>query len=69
VAFDDDADPNIKTVVFDAQTSGGLLIAIEEERSEDLVKALEARSTPAAAIIGRFYEAEPGTIRAIGAAS
>jgi selenide,water dikinase len=65
VTFDDDADPNMRTVFFDAQTSGGLLIAVAEDRSADLVNALNARSTPAAAIIGRFYEGEPGTIRAI----
>jgi selenide,water dikinase len=46
----------------DAQTSGGLLLAVPQERSEALVRALASRGTPCAAIIGRF-EAGPARIR------
>jgi len=48
-----------RMICADAQTSGGLLIAIPESRAEVLVAALEAVGTPVAAVIGRF-SAEPG---------
>jgi selenide,water dikinase len=51
-----------RTLLFDAQTSGGLLIAVADERAADLVAALEARSTPAAAVVGRIVGGEPGRI-------
>lgn len=52
-----------RTLLFDAQTSGGLLIAVADERAGDLVAALRARSTPAAAVVGRIVDGEPGRIR------
>jgi selenide,water dikinase len=48
-----------RMICADAQTSGGLLIAIPESRAEALVAALEAVGTPVAAVIGCF-SAEPG---------
>jgi selenide,water dikinase len=39
-------------VLADAQTSGGLLIAVDSSRAEDLRAALERYETPARAIIG-----------------
>jgi selenide,water dikinase len=39
-------------VLFDAQTSGGLLIAIAADRTEALMDALESRGVADAAIIG-----------------
>jgi selenide,water dikinase len=47
----------------DAQTSGGLLLAVDPTRANDLVAELRARATPAAAIVGRTTEGTPGTIR------
>jgi selenide,water dikinase len=47
----------------DAQTSGGLLIAVLPELAAALVRALEARRTLAAAIVGSIQEGEPGTLR------
>ena len=41
-------------LIADAQTSGGLLIAVPEERVPALVADLQARGTPAAAVIGRL---------------
>jgi len=40
-------------VLFDAQTSGGLLIAVPETKAKKMVSALKKRKTPAARIIGR----------------
>jgi selenide,water dikinase len=46
----------------DAQTSGGMLMAVPEDDSERLVRALRDRGTPCAAVIGRFEEG-PARIR------
>jgi len=46
----------------DAQTSGGLLIAVAAERAGALVDALEARGTLAAAVVGRTASGRPGDI-------
>ncbi|TMK49947.1 MAG: hypothetical protein E6G66_08200 [Actinobacteria bacterium] len=60
----DDAgvDAAMRTVLFDAQTSGGLLIAVDEERTGDLVRALVAHGVPERAVIGRFTDTRPGRI-------
>ena len=47
-----------RDVLFDAQTSGGLLIAVEEKRAEALLGSLHARGVEGAARIGRFVEGE-----------
>ncbi|MGQ0803122.1 MAG: selenide, water dikinase SelD [Actinomycetota bacterium] len=46
----------------DAQTSGGLLLAVEPSRAGALVAALGRRGTPAAAVIGHTVEGAPGRI-------
>jgi selenide,water dikinase len=46
----------------DAQTSGGLLLAVAPERAGALVDELRARETLAAAIIGHTTDDHPGTI-------
>jgi selenide,water dikinase len=47
----------------DAQTSGGLLIAVAPERADALLRALETRGTLAAAVVGALDSAPPGKIR------
>ncbi len=46
----------------DAQTSGGLLLAVEPGQAGALVAALVRRDTPAAAVIGHTVEGAPGRI-------
>ena len=46
----------------DAQTSGGLLIAVEPAKLDVLIAALEARKTPVAVRIGRITAGPAGTI-------
>jgi selenide,water dikinase len=46
----------------DAQTSGGLLLAVDPSRAGALVAALGRRGTPAAAVIGHTVEGTPGRI-------
>jgi len=45
-----DVDEASSIVLFDAQTSGGLLIAVEREKVDELVGALADRSVPGAVI-------------------
>lgn len=44
----------LETVVYDPQTSGGLLIAIAEKKSGELLKKLKSRGVKHAAVIGRI---------------
>jgi selenide, water dikinase len=47
----------------DAQTSGGLLLAVSPENEAALLTALREERTPAAAVIGRVVAGEPGQVR------
>jgi selenide,water dikinase len=51
-----------RAVIFDAQTSGGLLIAIEPQTSEALVAALRDRGVEDAAKVGRLVPGD-GSVR------
>jgi selenide,water dikinase len=66
VDFDSDIDPMVRIILFDAQTSGGLLIVVERSKQEAMVKALRENGTPAASVIGRIAGGDPGTIRIAG---
>ncbi len=61
VRWEPDIDEVSQLLLCDAQTSGGLLIAVSAERCEDLVARLRAAPTIAAAIIGEIG-GEPGII-------
>lgn len=63
VAWDPGIDEMTRLVLSDAQTSGGLLIAVAKEKSQDLRSRLEARKTPAAALIGEIVDDSSGRIR------
>jgi selenide, water dikinase len=47
----------------DAQTSGGLLLAVPKENEAALLDALREAATPAAAVIGRIFAGVAGHIR------
>jgi selenide,water dikinase len=61
-------DENEQLLLADAQTSGGLLLAVASDAAHDLVRALEARGSLAAAIVGETRAGTAGaiTIRADG---
>jgi selenide,water dikinase len=61
-----EADEPLRAVLFDAQTSGGLLIAVERERAATLSRELRARGVERAAAIGRLVAAE-GAVKVVGA--
>jgi len=50
-----DIDPNLVKLLFDPQTAGGLLLAIPQEKSDDLLVELQ-RNYPRAEIIGSVKE-------------
>lgn len=52
VTWDKTIDRPAQITLCDAQTSGGLLLAVSPERAHDLLAALREAKTPAAAIIG-----------------
>jgi selenophosphate synthase len=54
--------PDEQLLLADAQTSGGLLLAVDPGRAGALVAALGRRGTPAAAVIGHTVEGAPGRI-------
>ncbi len=47
-------------ILYDPQTSGGLLVAVPSAQGPELIKALRAVPTPAASIIGRVLPLEDG---------
>jgi selenide,water dikinase len=66
VEFDSDIDPMVRIILFDAQTSGGLLIVVERSKQDAMVKALRRLGTPSASVIGRITDGPAGTIKVAG---
>jgi selenide,water dikinase len=63
VEWADDIEPADRLLLADAQTSGGLLLAVPPENEAALVEALRTAGTPAAAVIGRLTDGPAGTVR------
>jgi cysteine desulfurase NifS/selenium donor protein len=63
-----DWSPNLsrtdKVLLADAQTSGGLLISVSADKSDELLAALEKRGVSPARVIGRFKGEGAGRIQA-----
>jgi len=57
-----DLDTADQLILADAQTNGGLLIAVAASKTLELVEALTTEGTRAAAIVGEVVEDRPGTI-------
>ena len=62
VKFADDVPDELKTLLFDPQTAGGLLVSIEAPHAERLVADLRVRDYPAS-IIGKVVQREEPLIR------
>ncbi len=58
VDFATGVDPLIQDILFDPQTSGGLLICIDGDRADGLLQALKQRGVHDAAIVGQV-DSEP----------
>jgi selenide,water dikinase len=63
VDYEDGVDTTEELLLCDAQTSGGLLVAVAPERASSLVEALKRAGTPCAAVVGRVDAAPAGTAR------
>ena len=63
VEWDESLSPADRYLCVDAQTSGGLLLAVPAENEADLLTALKEEGTPAAAVIGRLIAGTPGHLR------
>ncbi len=62
VNFEDGVGDVEFTVLADAQTSGGMLISVPQERSEVLVKSLVANQTLYSSVIGKVFDGDPGIV-------
>jgi selenide,water dikinase len=63
VEWADDLAPQERLLCVDAQTSGGLLLAVPPENEAALLDALREETTPAAAVIGRLVSGPAGHVR------
>ncbi len=63
VEWDPDLNAADRYLCVDAQTSGGLLLAVPPENEAALVAALHEEQTPAAAVVGRIVAGAAGRIR------
>jgi selenide,water dikinase len=55
-------DPALETVLYDPQTSGGLLLAVPAKRAGLLLRKLRAKGLRSAAVIGRVTAKSEGKI-------
>jgi selenide,water dikinase len=55
-----DLPPWHEEIIFDPQTSGGLLVAVTQAQGENLVNALRAKGVTAAKIIGNVHDLKAG---------
>jgi selenide,water dikinase len=60
VRIEPNVDPALADLVFDAETSGGLLLAVPEAIAGTVVQRLRDAGAPSHAVIGRFVERVPG---------
>ncbi len=68
VRWDDSLGEADRLVLADAQTSGGLLIAVPAEREQKLLQELAARGAPARAVVGEIVAGPPGQISVVAGA-
>ena len=62
VEFSSSVDPLIRDLLFDPQTSGGLLICIDRDDTDELVEALIQKGSGASAVIGEVVSTLQGEI-------
>jgi selenide,water dikinase len=65
VTFDATIDPVQRLLLADAQTSGGLLLAVACERAAKLIKALHVQNVPVFAEIGEIVDDSTGRITVV----
>lgn len=63
VEFSPDVPEEIELVLYDPQTSGGLLISVPEEKTSRLLERLEEEGVQVACVVGEVLEGPAGRIR------
>jgi selenide,water dikinase len=63
IDFSPSLDNVFRDILFDPQTSGGLLICVAQEADEDLLRRLKEKASEQAALIGRVVANPKGRIR------
>jgi len=66
VRFEAGVDEGARLLLADAQTSGGLLIAVSEARCAALLEELDRRGARARAVVGELHEGLPGRVTVEG---
>ncbi len=66
VTYHPEVSKHAQLILCDAQTSGGLLVALKPERAEGFMHELERRGSSAAAIVGELVAGEPGMSVSLG---
>jgi selenide,water dikinase len=64
-SFDSSLSEVERLILADAQTSGGLLIAVPPESEASLLRELAERRTPARALVGEMLAGEPGSLEVV----
>ncbi len=62
VLVEDGIDEEMQAVFYDPQTSGGLLISMDEKKGEELVSRLKKKGVKQAEIIGKIISKSKGKI-------
>lgn len=63
--IDESIPEHVRAVLYDAQTSGGLLVAVPAERADEMLDELHRRGVDAATVVGQATEASAGHIHAM----
>ena len=66
VTIDEGVEIGDRLLLADAQTSGGLLIAVPSARAQELMRALEDRGVGTRARIGEVLDGAPGRVEVVG---
>lgn len=64
--FDDSVTEDERVILADAQTSGGLVIAVPAENESLLLDELEKNGVEIRAVIGELYDGKPGHLEVLG---
>ena len=62
VEIDKGVPPNMADILFDPQTSGGLLISLPPDNASELLRLIHAAGIAAAAVIGEVVKEPKGKI-------
>jgi selenide,water dikinase len=62
----DGVDPVYEKILYNSETSGGLLIAAPPEATENIITQLHDEGLKRAAVIGKVVKEHPGTVRVVG---